>query len=84
MMTEENLRQLVGLFLGQGSIVPLSLLRLHWEKAAAVMDAIDPDDTMVVACALAVQADAIWTEDKHFLQQSIVKVVTTEELSKML
>ena len=39
----------------------------------------DIEDVDYIACALAVNADFIWTEDKDFLNQSLVNVKTTEQ-----
>lgn len=55
-------------------------LREHSTHAKAIMDHIDPDDTPFIAAALAVENDGIWSDDKHFLQQDVVEIWTTEEL----
>lgn len=37
-------------------------------------------DEHYLACALAVGADAVWTNDKDFRSQQLVRVVSTQEL----
>ncbi|MFH1054450.1 MAG: PIN domain-containing protein [Candidatus Woesearchaeota archaeon] len=52
---------------------------LFMEKAKKVMDQRDWKDSDYVACALAVNADFIWTNDKDFSAQDIVSTRTTDE-----
>lgn len=40
------------------------------DEAREIMDAIDPDDTPFIALASAVENDDIWSDDKHFQQQT--------------
>lgn len=42
----------------------------------------DPKDFPFVALCLAINAEGIWTEDKHFLSQKKIKIFTTQELSE--
>ena len=56
-----------------------SLISVH-TKAYETMKNIDPDDILILACALAIKADFIWSDDKHFLLQKLIPVKTTEEM----
>jgi predicted nucleic acid-binding protein len=49
---------------------------LEKAKNAIIRDVKDSD---YIACALHLKADFIWTEDKDFSEQSLVKVKTTNE-----
>lgn len=63
-------------------LVAVLSLRIHWvafedyrpfmERANKAMGAIDIKDVPYLACALAVQADAIWSFDIDFDAQSLV------------
>lgn len=44
----------------------------HMKKARKLMQAVDPDDAPYLACALAVDADAIWSLDLDFDEQTVV------------
>ncbi len=44
------------------------------------MGNIDIEDVPFIATALAINANGIWSFDKHFSQQNQVKVITTDEL----
>ncbi len=49
------------------------------EKAKQALDARDSSDAEYLACALAVQADFIWTQDKDFSAQHLVLVKNTQQ-----
>ena len=59
------------------------LISLKIPKASRIMDEIDPDDTSFLAAALAINGD-IWSDDKHFDKQNLVKVWKTKDLVKFL
>lgn len=48
------------------------LLATGYDQAVRTLGAVDPDDVPYLATALAMQADAIWSHDKHFDQQDLV------------
>ena len=50
------------------------------EEAERTMAHIDPDDAPFLAAALAIHCDGIWTEDLHFLEQSVIRVWRTKDL----
>jgi predicted nucleic acid-binding protein len=49
-------------------------------EALEIMKDIDRDDAPVLALAMALRADGVWTRDKDFDRQSRVRVVRTDEL----
>ena len=55
------------------------LIKENMDEAKKIMWAIDPKDTPFIAAALAIDAD-IWSDDKHFEKQKVVKVWKTKEL----
>ena len=64
--------------------VPLDEYKGFLAKALEIMSDIDPDDAPFLAVALATGADAIWTNDAHFLKQERVKVMSTRDMMMML
>ncbi|NOZ77470.1 MAG: PIN domain-containing protein [Euryarchaeota archaeon] len=62
--------------------VKLDVYRDKLPEAEETMRRIDLKDAPYLALALALGADGIWTEDRHFLRQEKVKVFKTEELLK--
>ena len=53
-------------------------------SAKAIMDKIDSDDTAFIALALAVENDGIWSDDKHFTMQKVIKILKTSDMLKLL
>lgn len=64
--------------------LPLDEYEGFLPEALEIMGEIDPDDAPFLAVALATDADAIWTNDAHFLEQDRVKVMSTRDMMKML
>jgi predicted nucleic acid-binding protein len=54
------------------------------DEAREIMDAIDPDDTPFIALASAVENDGIWSDDKHFQQQTRITVWQTKDLLTLI
>ncbi len=52
----------------------------YMEEANRLMGAVDPDDVPVLATALSLKCDGIWSDDRHFEKQRQVKVWKTREL----
>ena len=48
------------------------------------MKDIDINDAPFLAIGIAVGADGIWTEDKHFHKQEVLKIYSTKELIDVL
>ena len=56
---------------------------MRWDEANAVMGHIDPEDVVFIASALAIDADAIWSDDKHFQEQAAVSAFTTKDVLEL-
>ena len=64
--------------------MPMEEYKDSLAEALEIMSETDPDDAPFLAVAIATGADAIWTNDAHFLEQQRVKVVSTRDMMKML
>ena len=53
-------------------------------EAEKLMNHIDDTDSVFLAAAIAVKADYIWSNDKHFKQQNKIAALTTEEVITLL
>lgn len=49
-------------------------------EAEKIIGSIDEKDTLYIALAISLNADGIWTEDRHFLKQDKIKVWKTGDL----
>lgn len=57
--------------------------KAHLPRARRIMKAIDEGDTPVLAAALGLRA-AVWSNDRHFQLQKVVRAYTTHELAALL
>ena len=62
--------------------IPFSKYKSHIDEGVNVIGDIDKDDAPFIAIALALGADGIWTNDKDFNKQNVVKVWKTKDLAK--
>jgi predicted nucleic acid-binding protein len=53
-------------------------------EARDIMQAIDPDDVMFIAAALAVENEGIWSDDKHFQNQKKIRIFSTAEIFELV
>ena len=65
-------------------IISLPMLFPYVEEAECIMHAIDPDDAMFVACALAYPGSSIWSDDPDLKEQKMVPVLDTKEMKALL
>ena len=58
-------------------------LKVYWERAKNIMQDIDKEDVVFIACALVLgNKSFIWSDDKDFRKQKIVPIITTKDLIK--
>lgn len=60
-------------------VIPPDIISNYREEASEIIGRIDKDDIQFIATALAFNCP-IWSDDKHFQQQKIVKVLTTKDM----
>lgn len=80
-MTAKEVDLLFTLFMQNVSVVSDATVKSKLDIAIDLMKDIDVRDAPILACALAVPNDGIWTEDKHFDKQNQVRVWHTKDLS---
>ncbi len=81
-MNEGEFELLFNLVMENINIVPDKKVKSHMKKAVDIMKDIDLNDSPILACALSIPNEDIWTEDKHFDKQSNVRIWTTKDLKK--
>ena len=52
----------------------------YLEEGNRIIGKIDKKDIAFISCALAVDADGIWSEDRHFEEQNKIRVLKTKEM----
>jgi len=83
-ISENEIESLYAAILFYVHIIPSKIIKTSLSKAKQIMKNIDIDDAIFVACALSTKADGIFSEDKHFNRQNVVKVYNTNEILKFI
>ena len=60
--------------------VPFEDFKREYDHAMEIMEPVDENDAPFLAVGLALGIDGIWTEDRHFLRQDLLKVYSTRDL----
>ena len=71
-VTEPDLAVVLNTLLRRIEWVPLDAFRPYLARAKRALGRVDPNDFPYLACALAVHADAIWSQDLDFDKQRLV------------
>jgi len=66
--------------LDQVILVPFEDFEHEFGHAMRIMATIDENDSPFLAVGLALGIGSIWTEDRHFLRQDLLKVCSTRDL----
>ncbi len=82
-MSEDELDLSVAKLFQSTILLPDELVAKYMPTAKRIMDAIDPADTPFIAAAMACQC-AIWSDDRHFRQQNKVRILTTQDMKRLL
>lgn len=79
-MNKREVELLFRLFMQNILLIPEEDIKLKMNEAVKIMKDIDLNDSPILACALAVANDGIWSEDKHLEKQNKIKVWKTKDL----
>lgn len=79
-LPKRKVELLFRLFLQNIVIISEEDIKSKMDEAIQVMKDIDINDSPILACALAILNDGIWTNDKHFEKQDKVRVWKTKDL----
>ena len=66
------------------TLVPFEDFEHEYEHAIRIMETIDENDSAFLAVGLALGIGSIWTEDRHFLRQDLLRVCSTRDLIEMI
>jgi len=79
-MSNTDFELLFNLVMDNISIISDKKIKDKMKKATTIMKDIDINDSPILACALSIQNEGIWTEDKHFAKQNNVKIMENKRL----
>ena len=83
-LTREANYEIIGILRDHVGILKSMDIIEATNEAIDIMKNVDLDDVPIVAAALSVQNDGIWSEDPHLRKQSHVKVWRTRDLLHFL
>jgi len=81
---EEDVDLLISLLFEKITILEEKTVLKKMSYALEIMKNIDIKDAPILAAALCFENEGIWTEDKHFDRQDLVKVWKTSDLLKFM
>lgn len=64
----------------QITIVSDNHIKKHMDKAIVIMKEIDINDSPILACALSLPNEGIWTEDKDFDKQNKITIWKNKDI----
>ncbi|MEK6868515.1 MAG: PIN domain-containing protein [Nanoarchaeota archaeon] len=79
-MSKENIELLFALFSENIETVSDNDIKRKMPEAIKIMENIDINDAPILACALAIRNQGIWTEDRHFEKQDKVRMWKSADL----
>ena len=77
---ESDFDTLLHTLLEQITLVPFEDFEQEYPRAIRIMESIDENDAPFLAVGLALRLHGIWTEDRHFLRQDLIRVFHTGDL----
>ena len=80
----KDFKEILIILLNHINLVPFEDFKNKYLEALEIMKNIDPDDTPFLALGLSLKVDGIWTEDKDFDKQKILKVYSTKDLLEII
>ena len=83
-LSEEELEVMLALIMENVLVVGRNEIKSKLKEAINLMKEIGIKDSPILACALAIPNDGLWTQDKHFQKQNKVKIILTPTLLKII
>ena len=83
-LDKEKLGNIMDLIKGSINIISTSTFEKHIPIAFEEMKDIDESDAPFLALALSFSNDGIWSDDKHFQKQSLVRAWGSSEIFELL
>jgi len=83
-MEKNQLQLLLNILLKKVTIVTHDELQSVKDEAKDIIGTIDPDDSLIIACALTNPGSAIWSNDKKLKSQYKIPIYSTSEFIEYL
>ena len=83
-LSDDNVEIILNKILSNIILINFKGYSNQMQRAYDIMREIDPDDTPYIALALSIKSDGIWSEDKDFEKQKIIRIWKTNDLIEKL
>ncbi len=83
-ISEQDFDILMQTLLNRVVLVPFEEFSAEFNHAMQVMETVDENDSVFLAVGISLGIDGIWTEDRHFLKQDILKIYSTRDLAERI
>lgn len=83
-ISPQDFDQLMHTLLENVILVPYEDFESTYQRAIEIMKPVDENDAPFLAVGIALGIDHIWTEDRHFQKQDLLRVCTTRDLIGMI
>ena len=77
---ESDFDTLLHILLEPVTLIPFETFEREYSRAIGIMESVDENDAPFLAVGLALNLDGIWTDDRHFLRQDLLRVFHTSDL----
>jgi len=78
---EEEFLKIINKLLEYINLIPLEVIEPKLKEAKEIMGKVDVNDILFISAALSLNG-IIWSEDKDFDRQNIIKIIKTSDLIK--
>ncbi|TFG20266.1 MAG: PIN domain-containing protein [Promethearchaeota archaeon] len=82
--TEEEIKKLLNILLENLNLVPIKEYEKDMDEALKIMGKIDEKETEFIALSLSITNDGIWSNDKHFNEQTKIIIYKTVDVINLL
>ena len=83
-INEKEFEEILNTLLNHIQLIPFKEFKDKYMEAFKIMRDVDPDDTPFLALGLSLKVEGIWTEDKDFKSQKILKIYSTKNLLELM
>ncbi|MFH1682316.1 MAG: PIN domain-containing protein [Candidatus Woesearchaeota archaeon] len=79
-MTEQAYQYVLVTLFNFIKLIPTEDVKNRWKEAKEIMEHVDPEDVIFIACSLSLDNPIIWSDDKDFEKQNKVIVLKTKDI----
>jgi len=79
-LSGEEFEVMLSLVMSNVKVIEKCQIEGKINESKELIEKVDPKDVPILACAITIPNDGLWSEDKHLKKQNKIKVYTTKEI----